>query len=519
MTCYSVKAGLNYLQKKLQQNQKLISLGKDGSIFLDELPLYVPFETASKFHNDNTSEVKVIMGAIRSGKSSASCAEIIRRAIMMQPCKDGIRRIRVGVVRTTYPELKTTTLQTWLKWWHGLGEVRIKYDSPISVRHVFYDKKGRIELDVWFFPLETAEDADKLLSLELTIVYVNELRELVGSLLSDIRGRVGQYPSADLLESGEITYWSGIIADTNPPDIDHWFYKMFEIEKIPIYKLYRQPSPLIYDLENKKWIENPKGENIKNLKKNYYQNLMIGTSKEYQKVYVLGEYGYVYDGRVVYPSYNDDLHSIDSPKLPIPKEILLGWDFGLTPACIVCILDGAKLYVIKEFTTERMYPEELIDIVVDWLSINYPAVKIISECDPSGSEIHLAHLSKRGIPTAKANTNDIDPRISSVNYFLNRLDMGTPAFILNRIGCPDLRKGFLGKYCFERIKVIGDEKYKDMPKKNHPFSDIQDSLQYVCLRIMARLGCSSNRNKVILKTIEYEKNMSNLKKAAYYGNR
>jgi hypothetical protein len=46
-----------------------------------------------------------------------------------------------------------------------------------------------------------------------------------------------------------------------------------------------------------------------------------------------------------------------------------------------------------------------------------------------------------------------------------------------------LRKGFMGKYCYKRIQVIGDEKYRDVPDKTHPFSDIQDCLQYICYEI------------------------------------
>jgi len=40
-----------------------------------------------------------------------------------------------------------------------------------------------------------------------------------------------------------------------------------------------------------------------------------------------------------------------------------------------------------------------------------------------------------------------------------------------------LRKGFNGKYCYERLRVVGQDKYKDVPEKNE-FSHVHDAKQY-----------------------------------------
>ena len=57
-----------------------------------------------------------IRGPVGSGKSVACCIEIFRRALAQKKSPDGIRRSRVAIVRNTNPQLRTTTMKTWLDW-------------------------------------------------------------------------------------------------------------------------------------------------------------------------------------------------------------------------------------------------------------------------------------------------------------------------------------------------------------------------------------------------------------------
>ena len=72
----------------------------------------------------------------------------------------------------------------------------------------------------------------------------------------------------------------------------------------------------------------------------------------------------------------------------------------------------------------------------------------------------------------------LDMRFDAVNNYLTRLIDGAPAFLLHP-RCTMLRKGFLGKYRFERVQVSGEDRYKEIPKKN-AYSHGQDSLQNIC---------------------------------------
>ncbi len=116
--------------------------------------------------------VRSIIGPVGSGKTSACCAEIIRRAHEQQPSPDGRRRSRWAAIRNTYGELRTTTIKTWEHWFPQiLG--RFSLEAPITHRLV----TDALDIEVLFLALDRPADVAKLLSLELTGGWINEARE------------------------------------------------------------------------------------------------------------------------------------------------------------------------------------------------------------------------------------------------------------------------------------------------------------------------------------------------------
>ena len=124
-------------------------------------------------------------------------------------------------------------------------------------------------------------------------------------------GRVGRYQSKrdkpDDVPADQWPTWFGVIMDTNPPDDDHWWYKLAEEDCPAGWAFYKQPSGLSAEAENKG-----------NLPRNYYENLQAGKSQIWVDVYVHGRYGSVMDGKPVYPEYNDAIHCAKEPLRPIP---------------------------------------------------------------------------------------------------------------------------------------------------------------------------------------------------------
>ena len=67
--------------------------------------------TVWEFLNSN-SFVRGLIGPVGSGKSYASAAEIMIRAVKQKVSpRDGIRYSRFAIVRNSYPMLRTTTLK------------------------------------------------------------------------------------------------------------------------------------------------------------------------------------------------------------------------------------------------------------------------------------------------------------------------------------------------------------------------------------------------------------------------
>jgi hypothetical protein len=454
--------------------------------------VYVPSATGKLFHSSN-GFVDLVTGPYGSGKSTMCIQRIVQSACNMPKWFNGRRRARWAIVRNTSGELYSTTLQTWLTWFGDLGDIKRRQKPLLTYEHIFNDGHGIVELDIIFIALDRPEDVRKIKSLELTGAYLNELSELPQNVLSHFKGRVnGRYPSRSFCPD---PYWSGIIADTNAPDEDHWIFKDFEVDVTPNYHVFHQPSGLVEDEKGQfirddmgNYLQNVQADNAQHLSGDYYPKLAEKQSEGFIKVYCGGKYGLVESGKRVYPEFNYELHSVQRLEAMQGEPLYLGWDFGLTPACVVLqITARGQIKVLKEYVAEDIGIRTFAkNIVIPRLAIDFPYCKVGgSEGDPAGAkgdEIMeelscIGELNTLGIVTNAATTNDPDVRINSVRYFLNLMLDGNPAFIISREDCPVLVKGFMSGYHYKRMSIAGDARYQDKPNKNK-YSHPHDALQY-----------------------------------------
>lgn len=216
---------------------------------------------------DGSDFARVICGPVGSGKSSACMTEFLRRALEQKPGPDGLRRTRFAAVRNTYGQLRDTTRLTFEQWIpHELGTWKER-----DFKFVLHFNDVRSE--VLFRALDRPEDVKKLLSLDLTAAYFNEVREIPKAIWDGMTGRVGRYPPK---RDGGAT-WFGVWADTNPWHAGSWLQKL--AEKPPKrYKFFFQPDGL-----------GPAAENVANLPDGYYQGLCDGKDESWIDVYVRGK--------------------------------------------------------------------------------------------------------------------------------------------------------------------------------------------------------------------------------------
>ncbi len=483
--------------------------------------------TAAKFHHSKKL-VRGFMGPVGNGKSVACIMEMLRVSMDQWPNNKGVRKTRWAIIRNTNPELRTTTLNTWKQWipeqispvtMHPI--IRTTFIQPIK------QDGTSIEMEVYFLALDKPDDVKKLLSMELTGVFINEAREIPWAVVKAARERIGRFPSAidgyqdtDKYKApAQACKRKCLIMDTNPPDTDHWWYQLAEegclrksqnkaVAKRQVaeaFSFFRGPAPL-FDNGDGTYEKNPKAENIKHLPggHQYYLDMIAGNDEDQINVQVLGNYGTIKTGKPVYPSFNDRLHIADRHFREIEGfPICLGWDFGLTPACIIGqMTDNGQARIIAELVSDDMDVRQFArDVVKPFLQSKFPYSEIgFSLADSAGNNRgegegkasigilnddyvndHNDTPLDMGFTTQPAPTNDITRRLDAVKGFLNKLvGHGEPGFLMDK-RCETLRKGFNGGYAYKRVAVGGSEdRFKDKPDKDK-FSHPHDALQYLCL--------------------------------------
>lgn len=432
---------------------------------------YTAEPTIAKFHLDKNF-VRGIMGPIGSGKSVGCSWELMLKSLAQQ-AYHGVRQTRWVVVRNTYRELLDTTMRTFFDWFPHAEETLHKMDMKCHLRQKL-DDGTFLDSEILFRALDKPDDVKKLLSLELTGAWLNEAREIPKAILDMLIGRLGRYPS----QRAGGPSWYGLIMDTNPPDEDHWWYKIFEEEHPEDYKLFKQPSGLA-----------PNAENIKNLPTGYYSRMIAGKDQQWIDVYVHGKYGFVRDGRPVYEEYNDSIHYAENGFL-IPKnaDIYIGLDFGLTPAATFGYRNEfGQFLIFDELVTFSMGAVNFGKLLGQKIRNEWRDSTIIITGDPAGEQrsdtdesTPFEMLHKQGINAVPAHTNDFSIRREAVANKLTQLAFnGKPALLIGP-RCKYLRKGMSGAYKYRRLQVAGLERFVEKPDKNQ-YSHVCESLQYLML--------------------------------------
>lgn len=442
---------------------------------------YRHIPTVWKFH-ECKKKIKAIIGPFGSAKSSGCIMEIFQNGCLQKPDQEGFRRTRFMAVRNTYRQLKDTTMKSFFDWFPPrLFGVYNETDKRYSMEIPLPDKTTAM-IEVLFRALDDAEDVANLLSLEVSGAWINEYREIPKIIFDGIDGRVPRYPAE---KDGGCDY-PMIVMDTNPPDTDHWSYKLFEEDtfKDPQIgtkmQLFKQPSGLSEDAEN-----------LPNLAKGYYQDICIGKDDDWIKVYVKAEYGYIKTGKPVYKNYSDPLHCAKEPIEPMRNvPVIIGLDFALNPAAVLTqpIPSGA-FNVFCELLGEGMPLEAFLrDILMPVLRSKYMGLRFVVCGDPSGinrsstdGNTCYKMLSMAGLEAKPAHTNAYQARYAAVDSLLVKQYEGKATFQLSP-ECPLLRKGFQGEYKFpEHYSYSQRGIVTDLRPLKNLFSHPHDALQYAAM--------------------------------------
>ena len=438
---------------------------------------------------------RLIWGPVGSGKTTGCIVEAARRMAQQAPAADGKRYTRFAIIRQSLKDAKATVLKDVRGWFGSIADWRVSEST-------LYLEYGDVVSEWPFIPLDEPDDVKRLLSLQLTGAYVNECIETDINLLSDIAGRVGRYPANDQ----GVCSWSGIWCDTNAPILNTPWAE-FMSNPPPEWQVFHQPSgisPLAENLphlmQTSETILLPEDDPIRIKQgRTYYDRLLSVGSPDYIRRYVWSEFGRDPSGAAVFAeSFKYDYHVSPTPLEPVYSRMLVvGQDFGRSPWSLICQLDhSGRLLVLEEVPgrgpggentgLEQHARQNLIPAL---LQARYAGRPVGLVGDPSGRakdsnfEVNSFDVLKHcGLAAQPAPTNDLDPRLRAVESFFIRNVGGGPAIVIDGTRCPTLVAALNGQYKFATtLDTSGGIYVKSVPEKLHPWSDVADCLQYVCL--------------------------------------
>jgi len=421
--------------------------------------------------------------------------EVFRRATTQAKAADGLRYTRFAFIRQTLRQMKDTILKEIHNWYAGLGEWQ-------ESKSTYFLEFGDVRSEWLFIPLESADEQARLLSTQLTGVWLNEAIECNVDILGPITGRIGRYPSAN---RGTPT-WMGLLADTNMPvELSEWHRLMTEPPNN--WQIFIQPSGMSPVAENLNWLlqsdetralpfDHPdrlaKG-------RSYYERLidMYGSESAWVKRYVYAMYGDDPSGEAVFrATFKPNWHVVGETFLSPGHPLLIGQDFGRNPWSLIAQVDHmGRLLIHEEVAATNVGLEKHINesLRPKLYSNKFAGSRYIVVGDPAGvakstiaEETSFDALRRLGFTAFPAPTNDPDARLRAVESLLGKAVNAGPGLIISGRGCPWLVRGMSGGYRFKKHKEGALRSIPDKTSKEG-FDHVCDALQYISLVVHGNL--------------------------------
>lgn len=449
---------------------------------------YHAIDTARRFHA-SSAFIRGILGPVGGGKSVACCMDMLAKAMQEHPGDDGRRKTRWLVGRSTYPELKSTTIQTFLEWFRNLGE--ITYDSPIRFRAEFPLNDGTIvDWEVWFKAIDGSQDSlDSLRSLEITGAWLNEAHEFVPEVYDLLKGRVGRYRPYKNLNPR----WKGIIVDSNYGS-DTSPLREF-VQNPPVgWEFFEQPPAVLWNASLEKWEVNPEAENLAHLPDGimYYERQLSGMTEHNIRQLLASQWATRRSAKPIYPEFNQMIH-MHRGAIAVDRNLPLyiGLDFGLHIAAVIGQLTKqGSLVILDEIWDDDAALESWIAGPFNALiNRKYRNMRILICGDPAGmgrsaldKRTGFQILKEAGYAAVPSPTNDPIIRRDALRHFLLRTNGFRVASTAKR-----LVDGLAGAFGYRRKP---DGSYSEQAIKNN-ISHTCEAAEY--LAILVRIPNAESR--------------------------
>jgi len=206
-----------------------------------------------------------------------------------------------------------------------------------------------------------------------------------------------------------------------------------------------------------------------------------------------------FSGQPVYPEFGKLHITNEKPTPTAGLPMLIGIDWGLTPAAVIGQFDEGILTIFEEVVFINMGAIRFMERIAAHIRMKYPSHSDLKKnwkcfADPAGvakaqsDEVTCFQVASRYFNVTPGPVA-WEERRNSVVRFLMQLEKGTPAFQIYGRECPMLLKGFEGGYRFS------DKSFDVEPNKLRPIKDAyshpHDACQYLCAGVRDVIQTSS----------------------------
>lgn len=470
---------------------------------------------------ESRGPIDLVMGPAGSGKTVASTVKGPHSAVSWFPvCRDGVIRVKMAVIRDTYRDLARTCLSSWYAMFPEKHPFTVFHqgglDRPVVHHLKFWTQRGNtyvpVEFKAEFGAIGDANIESFIKGYEISFGWMNECDLLHARVPGLFLQRTGRYPAvSDLspaeldrvvvdyrrmlqgiglkIDDGETLLPRMIWGDMNPPDIAHWSYENCVEKRLPGWNLFKQPSGL-----------SPQAENRAGKPRSSYE-MEAATMNEYDvRRYVHGEFGYALDSKPVYPEFSLDRHVADETLRPVQGlPLSLGLDAGGSPAALIGQnLPNGQNRALREICSEPgTGPTRFAETVREVLLRDFGGLAIGEAfSDPSSfygadkvaGELAWVEIVARilNVSIMPAPSNEPALRHDAVRWYLTRnIDGNTPAYLIDP-SCKRLIGGFAAHYKLTKQATAGQTDRLVVAKNE--YSHIHDAEQYRCLGHNGRQG-------------------------------
>jgi hypothetical protein len=266
------------------------------------------------------------------------------------------------------------------------------------------------------------------------------------------------------------SYHHPILTTTNPGSEGHWTWQRYGVDRHPGTKL----------------VEIPPGERASAEFRAKERQRLEGRPDLIRRL-LDGKPALIVQGQGVLEGvFNPALHVAPRPLQHVEgARLILGHDGGLTPVTVVLEWNGPQLRVLAALVSKRAgTAQHLRDLVRPWLLRHAPEAELEHYIDPSLATSDQSNLDESGARQIRRQLGGVvrdgavkwHPRLDPLLAILGQLiDGGRPALIV----CPTataLIEAMSGRWHYLRDR--SGQVSREMAEKDHPWSDLGDSLLY-----------------------------------------